>query len=102
MTGTARTPNGRRPLDLLVLAASLAADPSSSPEAEDAAVIRQMSDYMIARGASCGAATADQEHLICVGPARQALLDEVKKPRDAANVTTVLRLLGRGQRRPEI
>ena len=93
--------NGRRPLDLLVLAASLAADPSSSPEAEDAAVIRQMSDYMIARGASCGAATADPEHLICVGPARQALLDEVKKPRDAANITTVLRLLGEGNAGPK-
>ena len=82
--------NGRRPLDLLVLAA----DESPQPEAEDAAVIRQMSDYMIARGASCGDATADQEHIICVGPARKALLDAVKKPRDQADAAEVLRLLG--------
>ena len=82
--------NGRRPLDLLVLAA----DESPQPEAEDAAVIRQMSDYMIARGASCGDATADREHIICVGPARKALLDEVKKPRDQADAAEVLRLLG--------
>ena len=80
--------NGRRPLDLLVLAA----DESPQPEAEDAAVIRQMSDYMIARGASCGKATADREHIICVGPARKALLDELKS--DQADAAEVLRLLG--------
>ena len=84
--------NGRRPLDLLVLAASLAAD---------AAVIRQMSDYMIARDASCGGATTDRENIICVGPIRQGLLDEVKKPRDAANITTVLRLLGDSNADPD-
>ena len=92
--------NDRRPLDLLVLAASLAAEQSSSPE-EDAAVIRQMADYMVARGASCGDATTDRENIICVGPVRRALLEEVKKPRGAANITTVLRLLGGNNADPD-
>ena len=85
--------NGRRPPDLLVLAE----DESPRLGGENVSVIHQMADYMLVRGANCGA-TVDKTRRVCAGAprilsARASLLAEVKKPRDIAKVAEVLRLL---------
>ena len=82
--------NGRRrALDLL----ALAAEPDNlALDGEDEGVINEMADYLLARGATCGNATADKTRQICVGSAltRAALFAELaKQPPGAANVATV-------------
>ena len=83
----------RRALDFLRpryenVAASL---PEESVDAKRAAMGR-MADILIANGSSCENA-ANKDHITCVGFARKALLDELKKPRDEADAAEVLRLL---------
>ena len=94
--------NGRRPLDILVLAE----DQSPRPAGENVSVIYQMADYMLVRGANCGA-TADKTRRVCAGAppilgARTSLLAEVNKPRDVAEVAEVLRLLEEDGAGPDI
>ena len=57
-----------RALDLLVMAedADLSAMPALQAK-ESVSVIYQMSDYMLARGAACGDATADKMRRVCAG-----------------------------------
>ena len=95
--------NGRRPLDILVLAE----DESPQPAGENVAVIRQMADYMLARGANCGGMTTDKTRRVCAGNAgisgaRASLLAEVKKPRGEANAAAVLDLLDSDGSNPDI
>ena len=95
--------NGRRPLDILVLAE----DQSPRPAGENVSVILEMADYMLVRGANCGDMTADKARQTCSGSAgiaasRASLLAEVKKPRESADVGEVLRLLDEDGVSPEI
>ena len=94
---------GNRALDLLADAEDL----SPRPAGEDVSVIYQMADYMLLRGANCGGKTADKTRRVCAGSARimgarTSLLDEVKKPFGAANVSVVLDLLDSGDVFPDI
>ena len=87
--------SGQRALDLLVNATA----PSKlTLEGEDLAVIHEMADYLIGRGASCGHATANHAQRICTGNAgiagaRSSLVAEVEKPVGQASAAEVLRLL---------
>ena len=87
--------SGQRALDLLVNATA----PSKlTLEGEDLAVIHEMADYLIGRGASCGHKTANHAQRICTGNAgiagaRASLVAEVKKPIGQASAAEVLRLL---------
>ena len=87
--------SGQRALDLLVNATA----PSKlTLEGEDLAVMHEMADYLIGRGASCGHKTANHAQRICTGnagiaSARASLVAEVEKPVGQASAAEVLRLL---------
>ena len=97
--------NGRRALDLL----ALAAEPGNlALEGEDADIINQMADYLLLRGATCGAATPDKTGRVCAGDpqaksTRASLFAELaKQPPGAASVATVRLLLDKRGAHPDL
>ena len=86
---------GKRALDLL----AEAEDAAPGLAGENVTVIYEMADYLLARGANCGANTADKTRRVCAGDmrvsrARTSLVAEVQKATGDADATVVADLLG--------